>query len=239
MTAPLLSATSSPGSQDGRAPSGLQAGQMTFPFGPEAAHASPSRAPERSEDSTTSATCGPTGSGSSASAALRSSLESRLRARLPRAGSMLFSMTWKEWVTPAGRRFSRLAASARSTGDTGSTSWPTASARDWFLARKVKARENGAELGVSLTSLSLQAQLAGWQSPSAGDAKNRTYQYDNHDKTKPRLSNEGQVTGVPQIGYPAPTENRGQLNPAHSRWLMGYPEEWDACAPTGTRSSRR
>lgn len=34
-------------------------------------------------------------------------------------------------------------------------------------------------------------------------------------------------------GFPCATEKAGQLNPAHSRWLMAYPAAWDACAPYG------
>lgn len=47
------------------------------------------------------------------------------------------------------------------------------------------------------------------------------------------------VTGELLTGCSAATKNGGQLNPAHSRWLMGLPPEWDACAPTVTRSTRK
>ena len=45
--------------------------------------------------------------------------------------------------------------------------------------------------------------------------------------------------GQPPIGSTAKTEKPAQLNPAHSRWLMGLPPEWDVCAPTATPSSRK
>jgi hypothetical protein len=92
-------------------------------------------------------------------------------------------------------------------------SWITPAAKEaggtpeQFLARKEKAKANGSQLGISLTSLSLQAQLT-------ESGQNRT-------------------------GLPAATASGGQLNPAHSRWLMGYPAAWDACAATETPSSRR
>ena len=53
------------------------------------------------------------------------------------------------------------------------------------------------------------------------------------------LSNQVVHHGPISNGSPAQTAKRGQLNPAFSRWLMGYPAAWDDCAPTVTRSSRR
>ena|SRR3990167_8362109 len=81
------------------------------------------------------------------------------------------------------------------------------------------------------------ANLVSWATPRANDAEKRGIPAD--DPRNGLVTQVQQTSGPAATGSPAATAKPGQLNPAHSRWLMGYPPEWDACAPTETRSALR
>ena len=110
------------------------------------------------------------------------------------------------------------------------------------------ARKQGLDCGAVATSLAHQAQLAsGWRSPMASDGERQDCRLEGVVRRmkdpersiglamQARLA----VSGATPIGSPAETTSNGQLNPAHSRWLMGLPSAWDDCAPTATPSSRK
>ena len=128
--------------------------------------------------------------------------------------------------------------------------WPTPTVADENKSR-VKEPLNYSEKHMarknSDKNLAITAQaLAGWPTPKVADNKGNTYEATENRRSELRKTahlarGPARLTsrGLLLTGSTAGMESGGQLNPAHSRWLMGYPPEWDDCAVTAMPSSRR
>lgn len=208
--------------------------------GPAPAPASPTRQPAKDSETQTQGTSGRSSCGSSASASLQSCLESRLRANLGANGSPEYALTWKHWDMPSGPPICALRASARRTSGKGYSGWPTPDANAGERFGQNPDRINRQRSFTINDAARTTEHLTGWPTASARDWKDGRASQETMNRNS-RPLNEQVVHGLTPDSSTAETAKPAAsptLNPAFSRWLMAFPETWDAASPNWLAWSR-
>ncbi len=126
--------------------------------------------------------------------------------------------------------------------------WATPNARDFKVgSSRTYLERTGDPKGDSLSNQA--AAVAMWPTPvvpnggrvSSTDRLSATGVTLDGRKHSTTLEHAVRFVGSGQtpFGYPAGMEKTGQLNPAFSLWLQGFPAEWGSCAPRAMPSSRK
>ena len=161
---------------------------------------------------------------------------------------------WASPTCPAPHDSENSAGKARPRQGYGQDLAIQAEMAGWVSLTSTDSRRGGEPSRPQDTGLPLTQQvvdLASWPTPDAhpdmpNSSTNRGKDYggDRPRQTVQGLGNVAMLSGPVRLtasgemltGSDAAMENSGQLNPAHSRWLMGVPPDWDGFACTAMLS---
>ena len=150
------------------------------------------------------------------------------------SGTTLTDAARAAWPTPMAGTPAQKGYNEAGNTDSGRktvalASWATPAARDFKSESATDEFNEKRWSHPRGKPLSAEATLASWATPMANE-KFRSPEF--AAGRNPNLTELARLSGPIATGSLAPTEKPGQLSPSHSRWLMGYPPQWELCAPT-------